>query len=106
MLALLAKRHRRGITPSNRDILLEIMSRTTTGMRRIRGRLPPGVAVADKTGSACGTTNDVGLITLPHGAGTLALVVYIKESPLPVPDREDIIAEISRLAYDYAMLTT
>jgi beta-lactamase class A len=106
MLALLAKLHRaEGITPSNRDILLEIMSRTTTGLRRIRGRLPPGVAVADKTGSACGTTNDAGLITLPHGAGTLALVVYIKESPLPVPDREDIIADIARLAYDYAMLT-
>ena len=106
MLALLAKLHRaESITPSNRDILLEIMSRTTTGLRRIRGRLPPGVAVADKTGSACGTTNDAGLITLPHGAGTLALVVYIKESPLPVPDREDIIADIARLAYDYAMFT-
>ena len=37
---------------------------------------------------------------------SLALVVYIKELPLPVPDREDIIADISRLAYDYAMLTT
>jgi beta-lactamase class A len=106
MLALLAKLHRaEGIAPGNRDILLEIMSRTTTGMRRIRGRLPPGVAVADKTGSACGTTNDAGLVALPHGAGTLALVVYIKESPLPVPDREDIIADIARLAYDYAMLT-
>jgi beta-lactamase class A len=106
MLALLAKLHRaEGIAPDNRDILLEIMSRTTTGLRRFRGRLPPGVAVADKTGSACGTTNDAGLLTLPHGAGTFALVVYIKDSPLPVADREDIIADITRLAYDYAVLS-
>jgi beta-lactamase class A len=106
MLALLAKLHRaEGIALTDRDILLEIMSRTTTGLHRIRGRLPPGVAVADKTGSACGTTNDAGLLTLPHGAGTLALVVYIKESPLPVSDREAVIADIARLAYDYAVLT-
>ncbi len=106
MLALLAKLHcAEAIAPRNCDILLEIMSRTTPGLRRIRGRLPPGVAVVDKTGSACGTTNDAGLITLPHGAGTLALVVCIKDSPLPVADREDIIADIARLAYDYALLT-
>jgi beta-lactamase class A len=106
MLALLTKLHRaEGIASGNRDILLEIMSRTTTGLRRFRGRLPSGVGVADKTGSACGTTNDVGLLTLPNGAGTVALVVFIKESPLPVADREDIIANIARLVYDYAIFT-
>jgi hypothetical protein len=42
-------------------------------LHRIGGRLPQGVAVADKTGSACGITNGVGLITLPEGAGTLAV---------------------------------
>ncbi len=49
-----------GVSEAARSVLLPIMQRTTTGVRRIRGRLPQGVAVADKTGSASGTTNDAG----------------------------------------------
>ncbi|MGH7445192.1 MAG: serine hydrolase, partial [Longimicrobiales bacterium] len=47
------------------ELLLDIMTRSTTGGARIRGLLPPDVEVAHKTGTIGGTTNDVGIITLP-----------------------------------------
>jgi beta-lactamase class A len=56
-------------------------------VRRIAGRLPQGVSVADKTGSAAGTANDAGLVTLP------------------ATEREDIIANIARTIYDYFVIT-
>ena len=95
-----------GVSEAARSVLLPIMQRTTTGVRRIRGRLPQGVVVADKTGSAAGTTNDAGLVTLPEGRGMLALVVYVKASPLPASEREDIIADIARTVFDYYIVTT
>jgi beta-lactamase class A len=95
-----------GVSPAARDLLLPIMQRTTTGLRRIRGRLPPGVTVGDKTGGACGTTNDIGFVTLPGGRGTVALAIYVKESPLPNAGREDVIADIARLVYDYYVVTS
>jgi beta-lactamase class A len=105
MLDLLGRLWRaEAISAASRDLLLAIMRRTSTGLRRIEGRLPPGVAVANKTGSASGTTNDIGFVTLPGGHGTLALVVYVKDSALPASAREDIIADVARTAYDWAVL--
>ena len=95
-----------GVSTAAREVLLPIMGRTTTGLRRIRGRLPKGVAVADKTGSAAGTTNDAGIITLPGGRGRVALVVYVKASSLTAPEREDIISDVARTVYDYFIMTT
>jgi beta-lactamase class A len=107
MLDLLSRIWRAdGVSAAARDLLLPIMRRTTTGLRRIRGRLPPGVTVGDKTGGACGTTNDIGFVTLPGGRGTVALSIYVKESPLPNTGREDVIADIARLVYDYYVVTT
>lgn len=95
-----------GVSAAARDLLLPIMQRTTTGLRRIRGRLPPGVTVGDKTGGACGTTNDIGFVTLPGDRGTVTLAIYVKESPLPNAGREDVIADIARLVYDYYAVTS
>lgn len=74
MLALLRLLHEgRGLSATSRSLLLELMTKTPTGPRRIKGRLPASVVVAHKTGTS-GTvdgltraTNDVGLITLPDG---------------------------------------
>jgi beta-lactamase class A len=81
------------------------MARTSTGLHRIEGRLPPGVKVANKTGSASGTTNDCGLIFLPGGAGTVALCVYVKACPLPAEEREGVIADLARTVYAHFMIT-
>jgi beta-lactamase class A len=105
MVELLARlHHAQGISAAARDTLLPIMARTSTGLRRIEGRLPPGVKVANKTGSASGTTNDVGILTLPGALGSVALAVYVKDSALPPAGREDVIADLARAAYDYFVL--
>lgn len=77
------------------------MEKTTTGDRRIRGLLPPGTTVADKTGSGPRTTNDIGIVTLPGGAGHVAIAVFVRDSPRDDAQRERTIAEIARAAYDH-----
>lgn len=57
--------------------------------------------VAHKTGTIGRTTNDAGVITLPGDAGRVVMVAFVKESDLPIPDRERAIADAARAAYDY-----
>jgi beta-lactamase class A len=101
MLGLLCKiRLEDGVSRSARSMLLPMMERSTTGLNGIRGRLPAGTIVADKTGTLAGTVNDVGFITLPDGKGHIAIVVFIKGSEAPSNTREAVIADIARLVYD------
>jgi beta-lactamase class A len=87
---------------SQLDLLLGFMSRAQTGEHRLRGNLPAGTPVADKTGTgnAGATTNDVGIITLPEGKGHLAMAVLVSGSKLPAEAQEKLIAELARAAYD------
>jgi len=89
------------LTGESSALLLDIMRRSTTGQDRIKGKLPPRVEVAHKTGTIGGVTNDVGIIELPHDAGNVVTVVFIKQSRADVPTRENAIAQISRAVYDY-----
>lgn len=90
------------LSARSRTLLIEIMQRCETGNGRLRGLLPPGVVVADKTGSVGGTINDVGMIMLPNGRGRLVIAVLTKQSPIvSYPAREPVIAEIARSAFDY-----
>ncbi len=102
MADLLAKIHAgEGLSQKSRDLLIDIMERCETGAGRIKGRLPEGTVVAHKTGTIGRSTNDVGILTLPGGAGHVVLVAFVKESELPIPDRERAIADAARAAYDY-----
>jgi beta-lactamase class A len=106
MLGLLSKIWQEdGVSPSARSMLLTLMERCTTGPKRIRGRLPAGIVVADKTGTLAGTVNDVGFITLPDGKGHIAIVVFVKGSEAPPGARETVIADIARLVYDDFLLS-
>jgi len=109
-LANLLKQLQQGkiLQPANTEALIGYMRRAITGLRRLRGDLPAGTVVADKTGSGersnqtntVRATNDVGLITLPEGKGTLAVAVLLSESKLPDAAQEKLIAELARAAYD------
>ena len=44
-----------------------------------------------------GSTNDVGVITLPGNAGHVALAVFVKDSSAEIPEREKIIAALDVL---------
>ena len=106
MAELLARIHRHQIlSAESSDLLLDIMTRSTTGAARIKGILPPDAEVAHKTGTIGGTTNDVGIVTLPDGAGHVVLAMFVKESDEDIPTRERAIAQISRAIYDYFLYT-
>ena len=89
------------LKPESAELLLDIMRRCRTGDARLKGRLPPATVVAHKTGTIGGSTNDVGIITLPAGAGHVAISVFVKASEKDVAQREAAIAEIARAVHDY-----
>ena len=98
---------REALSESSSALLLDIMLRCQTGESRIKGLLPPGTAVMHKTGSlGIGVTDDVGIITLPDGAGHLILTVFVKEAAADVAAQERTIAQIARAAYDYFLYTS
>jgi beta-lactamase class A len=93
------------LSEQRRTFLREVMERCETGLSRLRGLLPAGVVVADKTGTIGGAVNDVGMITLPEGRGRLVIAVFTKKSAIAAfASRERCIAEIARSAYDYFAL--
>jgi len=94
-----------GVSRSARSILIAMMEQSTTGRKRIRGRLPAGTIVADKTGTLAGSVNDVGFMTMPDGKGHIAMVVFIKGSEASPGTRETVIADIARLVYDYFLIS-
>ena len=91
----------KALSADSTTLLVDIMKRCRTGNDRIRGRLPPGTVVADKTGTAGGSVNDIGVIWLPDDAGQLVIVVFIKKSSVPFAARERAIAEIARSVRDF-----
>jgi len=102
MVALLERIHRKNLLkPESAELLLDIMRRCRTGEARLKGMLPLGTEVAHKTGTIGGTTNDVGIITLPDNAGHVAITVFVKSSEKEVPARERIIAEVARAVHDF-----
>jgi beta-lactamase class A len=102
MVDLLARIQRKSLhKPETAELLLDIMRRCQTGEARLKGILPEATVIAHKTGTIGGTTNDVGIVTLPQGAGQVAIAVFVKSSTKPIPEREKVIAQISRAAYDF-----
>jgi beta-lactamase class A len=106
MTALLARVQRRDLLqPDTAELLVDIMRRCRSGPARLKGLLPAETDVAHKTGTIGGTTNDVGIITLPGSAGHVAISVFVKSSSKPIPARERVIAEIARAAHDFFLFT-
>ncbi|HXG93846.1 MAG TPA: class A beta-lactamase [Blastocatellia bacterium] len=102
MAALLERIYRKDfLKAESADLLLDIMRRCRTGEARLKGILPQGTEVAHKTGTIGGSTNDVGIITLPDGAGHVAIAVFVKSSEKETAARERAIAEIARAVHDF-----
>jgi beta-lactamase class A len=83
------------------DQIIEIMKECQTGTARIPGLLPKDAVVAHKSGSIGGSVNDTGIVFLPYNAGHLAITVLMRDAKASTADRERVIAEITRYAYDY-----
>ena len=78
----------------SRNYLLDLMGRCVTGRNRIRGMLPFGTPVQNKTGTLNGLSTDVGFITLPDGR-RVAIAVFARHGS----DRSRTIAEAARTVY-------
>lgn len=95
------------LSPNSKALLMKFMSVSSPWFdKRIKGLLPPGTKVFHKTGTSntinglTRATNDAGIITLPDG-NHLALAVFIADAYASQKERESVIAQISRAAYDY-----
>jgi beta-lactamase class A len=97
---------RKIISASSTDYLMNVMIRTSTGDKRIKGLIPSSADVAHKTGTS-GTrngitpgTNDVGIVTLPNGKH-FAIAIFVSDSRESNSVNEKIIAEISKAVWDH-----
>lgn len=96
------------LQPAHTNLVIGFMQNAKTGLNRLRGNLPAGTVVADKTGSGeksettgmARATNDIGIITLPQSRGHLAIAVLVNESKLQDAAQEKLIADLGRAAYD------
>lgn len=89
-----------GVSAQGRELILDGMRRSPTGLARIRAGVPRGVEVADKTGTIGRTTNDVGIITLPDGTH-VALAVFVRNSTRTNEQVEPAIAAVARAVYEH-----
>ena len=91
------------LPPAETDLLLTLMEQTTTGSRRLKGRLPPETVVAHKTGTTAVVINDAGIITLPSDstiAGHLAIAVYVADGSR-IAAMERSVAAIGAAAFEF-----
>ena len=89
------------LTPESTGVLLGLMHQARTGPMRLRGGLPPGWAIAHKTGTgqdfrgASVGINDVGLLTAPDGHA-YAVAVMMRQTRHSVPERLAFMQSITR----------
>ena len=83
------------LKPQSRALLLDMMRRCRTGGNRIRGILPPGARVENKTGTLSGYTGDVGFLITPEGR-RIAVAFFARGGE----NRSGVIATAARMIYD------
>lgn len=104
LLMKIFKPESRLLSDASRSLLMDILDRCETGQARLKGALPPNTQVRHKTGTIGMTTNDVGIITLPEGAGHLIVSAFVKSSEKPIAEREKAIAQVTRMLHDYFII--
>lgn len=94
------------LSPKSTEYLWRVMVNTTTGIKRLKGKLPEGTIVGHKTGSSgtndkglTAATNDVGIVILPNNT-PVVIVLFVSDSNAQEKIREEIIADIARAVWD------
>ena len=95
------------LSPKYKDFLDRALIETSTGLDKIKGLLPSEVVVAHKTGMSSrndlglkAADNDIAIVFLPNGK-SFSIAVLITNSTEDNKTNAQIIAEISKLVYDY-----
>jgi beta-lactamase class A len=108
MAALLVRVYRRDLLKkASAERLVAMLERVGTGKDRLKGLLPASTVVAHKTGTSdetdgiTPTTNDVGIITLPGGAGHVVVVAFLAGSHGDAAARAHAIAQLGRAVFDH-----
>jgi beta-lactamase class A len=81
--------------------MINIMLECRTGDARLKGQLPPGTPVAQKTGGLPTSNNSGGIIYLPAGKGHLAITVLDTNMNEEFSGSSNMIARTARAAYDF-----
>jgi beta-lactamase class A len=96
------------LSEASRAFLWKLMVDTTTGPTRLKGRLPPHVVVAHKTGTSgkneqgiSAAVNDIGILVLPSGR-RIAVAVLVSGAKAADEASERVIADIARAVVDDA----
>lgn len=95
------------LSRASTDRVLQIMSNTRTGPRRLKGGLAPGWSLAHKTGtgqvlgSVQSGYNDIGIVTAPDGR-SYAVAVLIRKTATPIPQRMAMMQSVTRAVVDYS----
>lgn len=85
------------LPPPQQARLKHWMLASVTGSRRLRAGLPPGWAIASKTGTSDhGSTNDVGVVWPAQGA-PIVVAAFVRGSRAAHAQREAALAEVARL---------
>lgn len=91
--------------------LYQAMLSNTTGIKRLKGKLPPNVKVAHRTGTSftndagmTGAINDFGIIELSNNK-KIYIAVFVHDTFESFDDSEEIIADIAKATYDFYLNT-
>lgn len=89
------------LSPEGTGVMMDILSRTRSGPRRLKGGVGPGWTIYHKTGTgqelgrvATGY-NDVGILQAPDGS-YYGVAVMIRRTTVPIPVRMDMMQGVSR----------
>ncbi len=93
------------LTIDSTNEMLLMLSASYTGSDRLRAGLPPGAALAHKTGTSdtfdgtADATNDAGILTLPDGR-RIVIVALLSGARGDAASRDAVLARVARAAYD------
>lgn len=94
------------LSPASTRLLMDVMSRVTSGPNRLKGGVPPGWRFLHKTGTGqvlppvSTGYNDIGIMTAPDGT-RYAVVVMMGNTTAPIPDRMQFMQFVSRAVATY-----
>ena len=95
------------LNPQHTKWLYTTMAGSKTGDKRLKGKLPGNVVVAQKTGTSftndkgiTGAINDIGIIEL-SGNNKIYIAVYVRDCAEPFETGEAITADIAKVTYNY-----
>ena len=89
------------LTPESTTVMMDILSRTRSGPRRLKAGAPQGWTVFHKTGTGqelAGVStgyNDVGVLQAPDGS-FYGVAVMIRQTRMPIPVRMEMMQGVSR----------